>query len=218
MNKRLFVDVETTGLDPRMNGIWEIAALMEIDGEVVETFEHRCRPHVTDLVELQAFQNRNFTSPLLTSIESWDPKASAKNRHSLLTEVLGTFAPPMEVREQFVSFLGNHIDKFNPADKAHLIAYNAAFDADFLRQWFWKLGDKYYGSWFWTNALCIMHRAGWHLEPERHSMKNFKQRTVAEYLGIAIDETRLHEAMYDIELSRQILNTITAREGKQEEV
>jgi DNA polymerase-3 subunit epsilon len=43
----------------------------------------------------------------------------------------------------------------------------------------------------------------------RHTMKDFKLKTVAETLGIKIDESKLHDAMYDIELTWRIYKICT---------
>ena len=39
-------------------------------------------------------------------------------------------------------------------------------------------------------------------------MPNFKQSTVAAALGIELDEKRLHDSLYDIELCKQIYNKV----------
>ena len=45
----------------------------------------------------------------------------------------------------------------------------------------------------------------------RSRMKNFKQYSVAQALGIPVNEDRLHEAGYDIELCFDIYKTIVSR-------
>ena len=42
--KICYIDTETTGLDSKTCGIIQLAAIMEIDGEVVSEFETRIRP------------------------------------------------------------------------------------------------------------------------------------------------------------------------------
>ena len=42
----------------------------------------------------------------------------------------------------------------------------------------------------------------------RPTMENFKLMTVAKTVGIQIDESKLHDAMYDIYLTREIYNRI----------
>ena len=64
--------------------------------------------------------------------------------------------------------------------------------------------DKYFGSWFWPNSLDAYVFASQKLLQQRHKMKDFQLRTVAKELGITIDEEQLHNAMYDIYLTRKI--------------
>lgn len=42
----------------------------------------------------------------------------------------------------------------------------------------------------------------------RNDMENFKLMTVAKTMGIEIDENKLHDATYDIELTRDIFYKI----------
>ena len=43
-----------------------------------------------------------------------------------------------------------------------------------------------------------------HLLEERHKMPDFKQETVARALGIELESDKLHNASYDIYLTREI--------------
>jgi DNA polymerase-3 subunit epsilon len=40
-------------------------------------------------------------------------------------------------------------------------------------------------------------------------MENFKQGTVAKALGIEIDESRLHDALYDIQVCKSIYDIVS---------
>jgi len=48
-----------------------------------------------------------------------------------------------------------------------------------------------------------------HLKERRGLMADFKLKTVAQFLGIEIDESKLHDAVYDIKLTREIYKLIT---------
>lgn len=48
---------------------------------------------------------------------------------------------------------------------------------------------------------------------ERPSITDFKQGTVAKQLGLAIEEERLHDAMYDIEVCYDIFKKVIGSEG-----
>ncbi|GAY30735.1 hypothetical protein [Prevotella sp. MGM2] len=48
------------------------------------------------------------------------------------------------------------------------------------------------------------------LHVQRADMENFKQGTVAKTLGIAIDDSKLHDALYDIEVCKAIYDKVCA--------
>lgn len=110
--------------------------------------------------------------------------------------------PPMGViYNQFVDMLSKYADRYN----------NASFDNQFLRAWFIQNGDKFFGSWFWANSIDVMVMATPYLADQRADMENFKQGTVAKTLGIAIDDSKLHDALYDIEVCKAIYDKVCAR-------
>ena len=101
--------------------------------------------------------------------------------------------------DKFVSFLDSHCDRYDKLDKLQLVAYNAPFDSEFLRSFFTKNDDKYFGSWFWFPALCVMQAAAWLVKDDRRVFQNFKLGTLCECAGLDWDEDGAHDAMYDVE-------------------
>ena len=101
--------------------------------------------------------------------------------------------------------LSKYVDKYDRSDKFFLAGYNnASFDNYFLKAFFVQNGDNYFYSWFWVNSIDVMVLATQHLLGERHKMPDFKQETVARFLGIDLDKEKLHNAMYDIYLTKEI--------------
>lgn len=47
-----------------------------------------------------------------------------------------------------------------------------------------------------------------YLTAQRSEMENFKQGTVAKALGIQVDDSKLHDAMYDIAICRAIYDVV----------
>ena len=106
--------------------------------------------------------------------------------------------------------LGRHVNKFDKKDKFFLVGFNSSsFDNAFFRAFFVQNNDNYFGSWFWSSTIDVMILAGQFLMKVRHLMTDFKLKTVAGTLGINVDETRLHDAYYDIELTRNIYKIVT---------
>ncbi len=185
--KYLFFDLETTGLNPAKNGIHQISGAIIVDGEVKQLFNYKVRPNEKAIIEDSALEVANVTK-----------------------EQIMAYPEMRTVYNDFVETLALYCDKFNKQDKYFLVGYNnAAFDNQFLRGFFLQNGDNYFGSWFWSNSIDVMVLASEFLKNERHKMQDFKLKTVAAYLGLTIDEIRLHDASYDIELTMFIYKTIT---------
>jgi DNA polymerase III subunit epsilon len=187
MLKILYLDLETTGVKFWRNGIHQISGAIEIDGEVKEEFNFHVQPYKDAAVELEALQIAGITKEDLEDYASFE-----------------------DVYTEIVSMLSRYVDKFKKTDKFHIVGYNnAAFDNPFFRAFFVQNGDNYFGSWFWSSAIDVMVLAAEKLKYERSKMPDFKLKTVAAFMGIEIDETKLHNATYDIYLTREIYKKLT---------
>lgn len=182
MSKLFFYDLETTGVKFWKNGIHQISGAISIDGEIKEEFNFRVCPNPSAEIDEDALKIANVTREQVLSYPDM------KTIHRQLTEILGKY-----------------VNKFSKTDKMHLVGYNnASFDNQFFRAFFTQNGDNYFGSWFWSDSIDVMVLASYKLQSERHLLPNFQLRTVAAYLGIEVDESKLHDALYDIFLTREI--------------
>jgi len=180
--KLFYYDTETTGVKHWRNGIHQISGCIEIDGEVKEYFDIKLQPNPSCDIEDDALAVAGITRDDLKTYMSF------RDGYKALIEIISKY-----------------VDKFNKTDKFFMVGYNnAAFDNQFMRGLFLQNGDNYFGSWFWANTIDVMVLATQKLLNERIGMVNFKQMTVAKQLGIQVDETKLHDAAYDIDLTRQI--------------
>lgn len=185
--KIVFFDLETTGTNPGKHGIHQISGEIVIDGQTVEQFDFKVRPNPAAQIEAEALQVAGVTE-----------------------EQIKAYPPMGEVYQQFVSMLDKYADRFDKKDKFFLAGYNnAAFDNQFLRGFFLQNGDKYFGSWFWSNSIDVMVLATQYLLARRQDMENFKQGTVAKYLGIEVQDDKLHDALYDIQICKDIYDIVT---------
>lgn len=190
--KLIFLDIETTGIPCPQSGLIQLAGLIEVDGQAVETFDFRVRPFPNDVIAEEALRVNGVTR-----------------------EALKTYPEPGVVFSQLMGLLAQYVDRYDKEDKLHFVAYNARFDADHLRAWFEKNGDKYFGSWFWHPPIDVMSLAAAALMDKRHTLADFRLPGVAKALGIAVNETRLHDAVYDVELTREVFyRLISGRPGE----
>lgn len=185
--KQIFFDVETTGVKFWRNSIHQLSGIVEVNGEEKERFEFKIKPYPQAEIEDSALEISGIT------------RADLNNYFDM-----------KEVHRNLCAILSKYVDKFNKQDKFYLVGYNnASFDNPFLRAFFVQCGDEYFGSWFWSCPIDVMVLAGEYLKLERPSMKDFKLSTVASHLKIQVDESKLHDACYDVELTREIYKYIT---------
>lgn len=191
--KFCFIDTETTGVDVAQHGLIQIAGILsERNGEgrfvELDRFNMKMQPFALDKIDGSALQVNGVT------VEMFAP-----------TEAYGS--TPESQHKELVALLGERISKFDKRDKAFFVGYNARFDYDFVRRWFEKCGDKYFGSWFWYPPIDVMNMAALHLLNRRLDVSNFKLATVAEVLGVK-PEGELHDAWTDIQLTQEIFNKL----------
>lgn len=183
--KEVFIDVETTGTDPKINGIIQLSGIIEIDNNEIDRFDFKVKPFDSDIIFDDALKVSGVTREMLSGYEA-----------------------PTIVKAKLTSILSRHVDKYNPKDKYNFIAYNSSFDDAFVRSFFLKNGDKYYGSFFRWPSIDVAVLASCCLNGKRSDIPDFKLKTVAKFFGIVIDETLFHDSMYDIEITRQIYRKI----------
>ncbi len=189
MSKLLFFDLETTGTNFRQNGIHQIGGIVDIDGKEMERFDIRVAPNPLAKIEPEALEVGGVT---LEQIQGYQPMESGYR--------------------ELIGILSKYVNRYDKRDKFYLVGYNnASFDNQFLRAMFTQCGDKYFGSWFWANSMDVYVMATPFLMDRRYQMENFKLMTVAMAMGIDIDGEKLHDATYDIELTREIYYKIISK-------
>jgi DNA polymerase-3 subunit epsilon len=179
MNKLFWNDLETTGTDPHLNSIIQIACMIEENGEIVDSFESKMSP----------IPGRQI-----------DPKALQIN--GLTVEEIMEYPNPREVYPELRKFCAKHGTKGDKLNRFIPAGYNNGFDLDFLLDWHTTMDSKYA---FWDYlqfqpidpypVLVSMWRCG------IISTKDLKLGTVCEHFGIQIDA---HEAMSDIKAAREV--------------
>lgn len=181
--KIAYVDVETTGLYSNTCAIIQVAVILEVGGKEF-VFNERCRPHADARIE---------------------PAALAINK--VTPDELRTFQPPEELHKKLTAFLGQFVNKYETTDKYHFAAYNAKFDDEFLRQFFKRMRDGYYGSWFYFPYLDVMTLAAHALMHKRHELPNFKLATAYNALT-GKDIENAHDALADIRATKEMFELL----------
>jgi DNA polymerase III subunit epsilon len=183
MKKILYFDCETTGLDSEKHDIIQLAGII-VAGKEIKEFNFNIAPTNPD-----------------TSVISQE--ALDVNGYSI-EQIMG-FTPARDIYFELLSLFGEYIDKYDKNDKFTPAGYNVRFDVDFLKQFFLKNEDVYYGSWINYRmidplpVLYFLDFAG------KISLENYKLSTVCEHFGI---EIKAHDALSDIRATRELLGKL----------
>lgn len=178
--KIFWFDTETTGTDPKRNGIHELACIVEIDGIIREKKVWNIKPAESCVIEDEALAVSGVTR-----------------------EVLETYIPENEAYNQIISFLGKYVSKWDKKDKYKLCGYNVHFDMEMLIEFFNRNNDKWFFTWFWSGPIDVMSKAAELFRNVRPLMKDFKLATVVKELEINCLDN-FHGALFDIEITREV--------------
>lgn len=184
---KIFYDLETTGTDVRKHSIHQIALIVEVDGEEVEKMEIRTAPHPKALIDPDALKTSKVTE-----------------------EQIRAYQPMEQGYRQFMQLVRKYVDPYDKKTRAHLVGYNnRRFDDVFLEAWMRQNGCENPMVWFWTDSIDVLVLASQYLLDRRVEMKSFRLRRVAITLGLDVEDEDLHNAVYDVELTRQIYRIVT---------
>jgi DNA polymerase-3 subunit epsilon len=186
--KNFYCDIETGGLDRYTNPVLTIAGVIEIDGDERETFYFRPLPFENQLITDEALEKNGLTHEKI------------KMEHE----------QPGVVHKRLLNMLEIYVDRYDKEDKFHFIGYNSnSFDIPFIRNFFGMNNDKYFGSWFFHPGIDVMALAAWKLAVDRHKIGSFSLSNVCKFVGIKVDEDKLHDAMYDIRLTQKLYKKLS---------
>lgn len=176
--KVIWIDTETTGLNTKEHGIYQIAYIIDIDGEVKEKGEILFNP-----------------GEVLFSEEAL--KVNGKT-----VEEIKSFQSAKAAKQIFESIMSKYVDKYNKNDKFIPAGFNVKFDLDMIRAWWDSQNDKYYGSWFDYHFIDIMALSMIHFYLGKLKLPNYKLKSLCDHFKIKLDA---HDAMNDIIATRELL-------------
>jgi DNA polymerase-3 subunit epsilon len=174
----LFLDLETTGLNPVVHDIIQLAGLIEIDGELIKEFSFYIRPF-------------NFSTIDETSIKI----------HGITKEKMNSFPEPSIVFSDFIDILKTYGNEH----KYVICGYNIKFDFEFLRSYFLNSSGAEFAEIFLNYSLDIMQIILFFKAVGMISPYNLKLTTIARYFNI---QYKKHDALSDIKATREIYNKL----------
>lgn len=185
--KLIFLDTETTGVDPEENGIHQISGIM------VEEEDEMARFRLLGKFNFKMAPHKDAR---------WDLESFVEGRKVIKSKIL-TYKPQSEVFLEFNQFiLGTLSQDIN--DRYIIVGYNIYFDIRFIRNWFILNDANDFFKLFWGNYIDVQVLASEKLKYIRHKLPNFKLETIAKHYKIPVDSSKCHDAMYDAWLTQQI--------------
>lgn len=183
---RIYIDTETTGLDPATCSIFQLSGIIVHDGEI-EEFNFRMKPFRGDKI-----------SPEITKITG------------VTQEEADNYPDQDIIFKQWISLLNKHINIRDFKGKAYFIGYNSDFDRRFIRAWHEFNGNNQFGWYFFFPDIDVMRIVAFYLIGSLGSFPNFKLSTVYKYFFNKSFEGA-HDSMNDIRATKEIFDHI-ARE------
>lgn len=179
MNDKVFyLDTETTGLDERKNDIIQLSYLVEINKEIKEEGQFFIQPFDYGAIQPRALEVSKTT-----------------------IEQLKGYEQPNIVYKKVVNILDKYVDKYNRQDKFSPAGYNVGFDVGFMKNFFFKNNDKYWGSYFTYHFLDVFNFVYILEYKGLLKLDNYKLITVAKFFGIDFDA---HDSLSDIKTTREV--------------
>lgn len=186
--KIFWFDVETTGLEPGLNDITQLAFHLAIDGKTVEKGNLLMRPLSPNNISDEALKIQGRTKEEILE------HPPANEQFKVLTDILD-----------------KHVDKFKKTDKMCPGGYNVWFDYQFLN-WLPKKLDIKYGLGSYLNHILLdpmfiinnLIAFGLIERPE-----NRKLVTVCKLFGIELADA--HDAMADLKATRRLYGVLVSK-------
>lgn len=176
--KLLFLDTETTGIDPSHNGVIQIAGIIDIGGEVKEEFNFKCRPFKGESVSQEALRVQKLTKEEIFSRPN-----------------------PIEIFPELLAILNVFIDRFDKRDKFHMIGQHTKFDYDFMEKWFRLNNDPYFHAYVSYHLIDLIQMSSLFRVAGVVQVPDMKLTTMAAYFGVPLVA---HDAASDVRACRSL--------------
>lgn len=188
VRKEIFIDTETTGDNRFLDNIWQVSAIVVIDG--IER------------------EQRTWNMCPLSLKPEFINEEMLKDKLGITLDEIRAFDKANLVILSFIDFLGQYVDHENEKDKFFFIAFNSRFDIDFIGKWFIDCNKKrfFFNNFYAGAHICVSALSAFVLQKFVPKLPNFKLTTIAELFEIEIE---VHQAESDIRATYEIYKQIT---------
>ena len=166
--------------------IWQLSGYIGDTAKgTIESFDYKLHPYRGEIITEEAIAKTGVTQ-----------------------EELNTYPPQSEAFTSFLSLISKYVDLEDWNQRVIPVGYNVSFDLDFLRAWFaYNNSASLFSKNVFFPGIDVMYLASYYLLGERSKMRNFQLSTVYERL-LNKPLSNAHNAMADIDATREILNVI----------
>ena len=185
MNKIIFIDTETGGVNPEKAALIQLSGIIRIDKKDVEKFNFYIKP----------FENSEVTEKAL--------EVQGRTLEDLKTD---KYVEEKEVYKQFINILDKYIDKYDRTDKFIVAGYNVRFDVDILKAFFQRHGNNFLFSYLDSSMLDPLYSIRLlQIAEILPILENNKLETWCKHFGI---ELKAHDSLEDIEATKKLIGKL----------
>lgn len=185
MDKIIFIDTETGGVNPEKAALIQLSGIIRIDKKDVEKFNFFIKP----------FENSEVNEKAL--------EVQGRTLEELKTD---KYVEEKEVYKQFVNLLDKYIDKYDRTDKFIVAGYNVRFDVDILKAFFQRHGNNFLFSYLDSSMLDPLYSIRLlQIAEILPILENNKLETWCKHFGI---ELKAHDSLEDIEATKKLIGKL----------
>ena len=185
MNKIIFIDTETGGVNPEKAALIQLSGIIRIDKKDVEKFNFYIKP----------FENSEVNEKAL--------EVQGRRLEELKTD---KYVEEKEVYKQFIKLLDKYIDKYDRTDKFIVAGYNVRFDVDILKAFFQRHGNNFLFSYLDSSMLDPLYSIRLlQIAEILPVLENNKLETWCKHFGI---ELKAHDSLEDIEATKKLIGKL----------
>ena len=185
MNKIIFIDTETGGVNPEKAALIQLSGIIRIDKKDIEKFNFYIKP----------FENSEVNEKAL--------EVQGRTLEELKTD---KYVEEKEVYKQFVNLLDKYIDKYDRTDKFVVAGYNVRFDVDILKAFFQRHGNNFLFSYLDSSMLDPLYSIRLlQIAEVLPVLENNKLETWCKHFGI---ELKAHDSLEDIEATKKLIGKL----------
>ena len=185
MNKIIFIDTETGGVNPEKSALIQLSGIIRIDKKDIEKFNFYIKP----------FENSEVNEKAL--------EVQGRTLEELKTD---KYVEEKEVYKQFINLLDKYIDKYDRTDKFVVAGYNVRFDVDILKAFFQRHGNNFLFSYLDSSMLDPLYSIRLlQIAEILPVLENNKLETWCKHFGI---ELKAHDSLEDIEATKKLIGKL----------